>query len=185
MSVSLVTKRSYNIKSSDFSRTSKNKLLTSSEIFLYKNHPLPCSTVLCVKCNWGYSRNARSHYFIINSVLLLIRVDTLPFMKAQKVICKYSQEETEKTASLGLLAAEHPWELGGGKLGKLELLPVAALAIDPHPLAQRIIILFRFCSRRAIEPNEEIRTILRLHQTSSPSPKGPTEFHIHPSHWST
>lgn len=94
-------------------------------------------------------------------------------MKAQKVICKHSREETEKTASLGLSAAEHPWELGGGKLGKLQLLPVAALAIDPHPLAQRIIILFRFCSRRAIEPNEEIRTILGLHQTLSPSPEGP------------
>lgn len=132
----------------------------------------------------GYSRNTRSHYFITNSILLLVRVDTLHFMRAQKVIHKHSQEETKMIVSPVLSAAEHPWGKGvwwGSSFPQMSwqwrLLSscLTLQAIDPHPLAQRSIVFFRFFIRRAIEPNEEIRNILRLHGTLHHSPKGPTE----------
>lgn len=134
----------------------------------------------------GYSRNSRSHYFITNSILLLIRVDTLHFMRAQKVIHKHSQKETKMIGSPVLSTAEHPWGKGVWR-GSSRSFPqmswqwrllsscLTLQAIDPHPLAPRSIIFFRFFIRRAIEPSEEIRNILRLHGTLHHSPEGPTE----------
>lgn len=95
-------------------RIFKNKLLTSSEVFLYKNHPLPCPAFLYIERNWGHSRNASSHSFSTNSILLLIKVDE----QLRKFSGKHSQEETEMSAKFGLLAAEPPWAIGGGMLGK-------------------------------------------------------------------
>lgn len=45
LSISLVTKRGYNIKNSDFSRTSENKLLTSSYIKTISSLALPFCTL--------------------------------------------------------------------------------------------------------------------------------------------
>lgn len=99
---------------SSYPRIFKNKLLTTSEVFLYKNHSLPCPAFLYIKRNWGYSRNANSHYFSTNSILLLIKVDE----QLRKLSGKHSQEETEMSAKFGLSAAEPLWAIGGGMLGQ-------------------------------------------------------------------
>lgn len=109
--------------------------------------PIPSLVPPFCTFNRGYSRNSRSHYFITNSILLLIKVDTLLFMKAQKVIHKHSQEETKMIVSPVLSTAEHPrgkgvwWESSRSFLQmswqwRLLSSCLALQAIAPHPLAQ-------------------------------------------------
>lgn len=108
-------KRGYNINFLELSRITYAHQMRS---FCIKTNPslvLPFCTF-----NRGYSRNSRSRMkfnFITNSILLLIKVDTLHFTKAQRVIHKHSQEKTKMMLALCFRLQSIPGERG--VVGKL------------------------------------------------------------------